>query len=196
MMENVLAQPLGLVEPDALLVRRLAEGDEEALRSLHAVYGRRLFAYALRLTGDRALAEEVLQDSLLGAWRGAREFRGEGRVLAWLLSIVHRQALNATRRKQLPVAGPEAAEAASGDAGPEDLAAAGDRRRMLARALTELSPDHRTALSLVFFQGLGLAEVARVCDCPVGTVKSRLNHAKARLRQALGRAGLEAEDLL
>ena len=189
------AQPL---DPDVALIRSLAGGDEEALRTLYATHGRRLLAYAFRLTGNRALAEEVLQDSLLAAWRGARSFRGDGRVICWLLGIVHRQALNATRRKRLPGIGLEEAEAAGTvlAAPPADVASAVDRRDALGAAIGALSVEHRAVLELVFYQQLTLAETAQVCGCPLGTVKSRLNHAKARLRQALEQAGRGAEDLL
>ena len=181
-----------------MLVRRMAAGDEAALQALYAAHGHRLFAYACRLTANRALAEEVLQDSLLAAWRGARGFRGEGRVIAWLLGIVHRQALNATRRKRLASTNLEDAEEAGAipAAPPADPAAALDRERALTAALDELSADHRAVLELVFYQGLALAEAAQVCGCPVGTIKSRLSYAKAHLRRSLESAGIHAEDLL
>ncbi len=196
-METALTQPVVVGDVEAELVRRMGSGDESALRSLYALHARRLFAHACRVTGDRATAEEVLQDSLLAAWNGARAFRGESRVITWLLGIVHRRALSATRRKQLPTSDLEqAAETAADAAGPEDHVAAADRRRALAASIARLSPDHRAVLELVFYQGLSLAEVARVCGCPVGTVKSRLSYAKAHLRGVLARSGQRAEDLL
>ncbi len=185
------------LDPDVALVKRMASGDEEALRSLYAANGRRLLAYALRLTGSEAVAEEVLQDSLLAAWQGARHYRGEARAITWLLGIVHHQALNATRRKRLPLQDLDRAVlVADRDAGPEAGAEAGERRRALQGALAELSADHRSVLELVFYQGLSLAEAAEVCACPVGTIKSRLSYAKAHLRRALAGEGLRAEDMI
>ncbi len=196
-MEIALTAPATMEDCDAELVRRMAGGEEQGLRLLFAKYGRRPFAYALRLTGSQGMAEEVLQDSLLAAWRGAREFRGEGRALAWLLGIVHRQGLNATRRKQLPIERLEAARGVPDQSeDPGEQAERNDRRMALATALDQLSVDHRTVLELVFYQGLSLNEVAQVCSCPVGTVKSRLSYAKASLRSALARAGMKEEDLL
>ena len=196
-MEIALTRPTAAMEQDQELVRRVARGDEDALRALYASYGPRLFAYALRVTGDRSVAEEVVQDTLLAVWKGARDYRGDSRVSTWLLGIVHHQSLNAVRRKRVPTTGLEGACQEAADTEKlEDLASAGDRRRALSVALAQLSPDHRAALELVFYQGLSLAETARVLDCPVGTVKSRLSYAKTHLRQALRRAGLGAEDLL
>lgn len=196
-MEIALTRPIAVVEQDQELVRRVARGDEDALRALYAGHGPRLFAYALRFTGDRSVAEEVVQDTLLAVWKGARDYRGDSRVSTWLLGIVHNQSLNAMRRKRVPTTGLEGVCQEAADAERlEDLASAGDRRRALSVALAQLSPDHRAVLQLVFYQGLSLAETARVLDCPVGTVKSRLSYAKTYLRQALRRAGLGAEDLL
>ncbi len=196
-METTLARPTTWGDPDADLVRRLAAGEEAALADLYARYGRRLYVYAYRLTGGEARAEEVLQDSLLAAWQAAPRFRGEAKVATWLLGIVHHQALNATRRKRLPVTElDEAAAAVDEAAWPDRRVEAVDRQRVLRAALDALSPEHRQVLDLVFYQGLPLAEVARVRGCPVGTVKSRLSYAKVRLRAALERAGLRAEDLL
>ena len=120
-MELALTHPATLADPDAGLIQRMAAGDEEALRSLYASHSRRLFAYAIRLTGNPAIAEEVLQDSLLAAWRGARAFRGEARVTTWLLGIVRHQALNATRRKRRETDNLEQVEDATAETGAPDL---------------------------------------------------------------------------
>ena len=195
-MEIALSQPASCTDPDNALIRSMATGDEGALRTLYAIYGRRLYAYAYRLTASEATAEEVVQDTLLAAWRGARSYRGDGRAITWLLGIVHHQALNAVRRKRLPVQGLEqAAEVADGEAGPESRAEAAERRRALQAALGQLSRDHRAVLELVFYQGLSLAEAAQVLGCPVGTVKSRLSYARTHLHEILARGGWRAEDV-
>ncbi|HOG46893.1 MAG TPA: sigma-70 family RNA polymerase sigma factor [Anaerolineae bacterium] len=195
-MEIALSQPMPRVDPDSALIRSMAAGDEGALRALYAVYGRRLYAYAYRLTGSEPVAEEVVQDSLLAAWQGAARFRGDSRAATWLLGIVHHQALNAVRRKRLPADGLEqAAAVADGDACPESHTEAGERSRALRAALGRLSREHRAALELVFYQGLSLAEAAEVLGCPVGTVKSRLSYAKANLQEILTRDGWRAEDM-
>jgi RNA polymerase sigma-70 factor (ECF subfamily) len=196
-MEIALACTSDRLNADASLVWRMAAGDEGALRALYAAYGRRVLAYAYRLTDSRLLAEEVVQDTLLAAWQGARRFRGDSRVLTWLLGIAHRQALNATRRKRLFLLDLEkAAPVADRVPGPQAQAEGLDRRRVLQGALGELSANHQAVLELVFYQELSLKEAAEVCGCPVGTVKSRLSYAKAHLREALTRAGLQAEDVL
>ncbi len=200
MLESALTAPTALADPDVALVRRMADGDEASLRALFASHGQRLFAYAYRLTGSQATAEEVVQDSLLASWRGARSFRGDSRVAAWLLGIVYRQAHSAVRRKRHPAVSLDADDGApepeAPDPRPDEAAAEGDRKRAIAEGLSSLSPEHREVLELVFYQGLSLAEVAEVTKRPVGTVKSRLSYAKTQLRAALGRGGHRREDLL
>lgn len=195
-MDTTLTLQSAYQDAERELIRRVAMGEESALAALYMQYGRRLFAHAWRVTGSQTVAEEVLQDSLLAVWQGASHFRGEARLLTWLLAIVHRQALNAVRRKRLPAASPEELAWVVDEAEElDERLALAEQRRALAAALAALSPEHRVALELVFYQGLSLAEVAQVCDCPVGTVKSRLSYAKAHLRRLLGQAGFEVEDL-
>ena len=202
-MELVLNRNMPAVDCDRDLVRQVAAGDENALRRLVDAYGQRLYAYALRITGDPAAADEAVQESLVAAWQGAGKYRGEGpgggRVIAWLLGIVHHKALNQVCRtpgggQAFASLDADALEIPAGEAPPEAQAAASERRRLVRAGLEGLSLDHRLVLELVFYQGLSLNEVAAVCGCPLGTVKSRLTYAKASLRGALSRAGWNAED--
>jgi RNA polymerase sigma-70 factor (ECF subfamily) len=182
-------------DPDYELIQRIAAGDEDALQALYAACGQRLYAYALRLTSDPAAAEEVLQDSLVAAWQGARRFRRESRPIAWLLGIVHNQALNSLRRRPVARLDEDQDLPAAPGPLPETQASLNERRRLLGGAIARLSLEQRTVLELVFYQGLSLGETAAVAGCPLGTVKSRLNYAKASLRGVLSRSGLDQEDL-
>jgi RNA polymerase sigma-70 factor (ECF subfamily) len=184
-------------DPESDLIQRIAAGDEDALQALVAACGQRLYAYALRLTGDPAAAEEVLQDSLVAVWQGARRFRRESRAIAWLLGIVHNKALNSLRLRRRILARLDEDQDLPAAPGPlpETQTALNERRRLLGSAIARLSLEHRTVLELVFYQGLSLEETAGVTGCPLGTVKSRLNYAKASLRGVLSRTGLDEEDL-
>lgn len=88
---------------DLALIQRIADQDEAALRELYASYGQRMYSYALRLTDQPQVAEDVVQDTLVVVWQSAGRFRGEGRVLAWLLGIVHHTALKALRHRSRPI---------------------------------------------------------------------------------------------
>ncbi len=171
-------------EQDLALIRRMASGDENAMREVYATYGQRLYAYALRLTNDPATAEDVTQETLVIAWRTANQFRGEGRLIAWLLGIVHHSAMKSLRHVSQPLEDVIPA----GNASPEEQAQAEDMKRWVRKGLQDLSTEHRAVLELVFYQGLTLNEVAEICNCPLGTVKSRLSYARQHLRGVLSRS--------
>ena len=183
-------------DSDSGLVRRIAAGEEMALNELVTLYGQRLYAYALRLTGEPTIAEDVLQESLIAVWQGANRYRGEGRLVAWLLGIVHNKAFGLLRqpsRHQVDSLNSEH-EIATSAPGPDDLIESDERAHLVQVGLESLSMEHRLVLELVFYQGLTLKEAAEICGCPLGTVKSRLNYAKNRLKGLLHRQGLDAED--
>lgn len=174
-------------EQDCDLVARIVAGDENAVRDLYDLYGQRLYGYSLSLTRDHALAEDVIQDTLVIAWRTASQFRGEGRLLAWLLGIVHHRAMKALRQAAKPVVPLEDNVAAAGPL-PEEQAQTRETGQWVREGLQSLSADHRAVLELVFYQGLSLNEVAEICRCPLGTIKSRLSYARRHLRGVLSRA--------
>ena len=176
---------------DLALLRRMAAGEDAALHELYALYGQRLYAYALRLTNDPAQAEDVLQDALVAIWKGARKFREEGRALAWLLGIVHHTAMKSLRHRSQPITDEMEETLEAGSPSPEQRMERIDWSACLRRGLDSLSPEHRAVLELIFYQGLSLAEVAQVCRVPLGTVKSRLSYARRHLRGVLVRNGLE-----
>ncbi len=174
-------------EQDCDLVARIVAGDENAVRDLYAAYGQRLYAYALRITGNPSTAEDVTQDTLVIAWRTAHKFRGSGRLVAWLLGITHHQAMKALRRAPREIESLEESLAASGPS-PEEQAQSAEAKRRVRQGLQDLSIEHRAVLELVFYQGLSLNEVAQVLGCPLGTVKSRLSYARKHLRGLLSRS--------
>ncbi|GAP12691.1 RNA polymerase sigma factor, sigma-70 family [Longilinea arvoryzae] len=180
-----------VVPPDQVhdfeLLRRIAGKDEAALQELYAIHGQRLYAFALRLTDDPAQAEDVVQDALVAVWNLADSYRCEGRPIAWLMGIVHHTALKSLRRRSTPLSEEDEANLAAADPLPEEQAQANQQAIWIRQGLRVLSPEHRTVLELVFYQGLSLQETAKVCGCPLGTVKSRLNYARQRLRGLLSR---------
>jgi RNA polymerase sigma-70 factor (ECF subfamily) len=185
--ETLRYEQMSELQQEIVLTARIAAKDEAALQELYAAYGQRLYAYALRLTADPAQAEDVIQDALVAVWHSARKFRGEGRLLAWLLGIVHHTAVKSLRRRSTPItAEMEASLPASGPL-PEEQVQASEQSAWVRQGLRWLSPEHRAVLELVFYQGLSLQETAQVCGCPLGTVKSRLSYARQQLRGVLSR---------
>ncbi len=197
--EAVCALPnctMQATDESAELLRRMVEGESAALASLYAVHGQKMHAFALRLTGDPTLAEDVTQEALVAAWQSARRFRGEGRVRTWLLGIVHHIAFKAMRRRRWqPISEELTATLHSPAPSPEENVQAGELTACIRRGIEQLSLKHRAALDLVFYHELSLEEAAQVCGCPLGTIKSRLSYAKAHLKEVLASAAVAGEDL-
>jgi RNA polymerase sigma-70 factor, ECF subfamily len=175
---------------DVSLLRRIGEGDEGAMAAFYREHGQVVLGQVLLVTGERALAEEVVQDTMLAVWRGAGSFRGESSVRSWVIAIARRQTRDRLRARRLRVVDDSyLAEQAVPGPGPE--ATALDRAELseVMDAIRLLAPAHREVLGLVFSAGLSLPEVAGVLEIPVGTVKSRLTAARAALSRMLDKKG-------
>lgn len=187
------AAPTAIDDPaghDGLLLRRIDQGDGDAMASLYREHGRVVFAQVLLVTGDRILAEEVVQDTMLAVWRAAGSFRGESSVRSWVIAIARRQTRDRLRRRRLHVVD-DAILADQPGAGPGPDVMALDRAELaeVQGAIRELAPAHREVLGLALGSGLSLSEVAAVLEIPVGTVKSRLAAARSALNRTLDEKG-------
>jgi RNA polymerase sigma-70 factor, ECF subfamily len=171
---------------DEHTIARIAGGDRQALTQLYLSHRQALFSYLLQLTPDYGLAEELLQDTLVAVWKSAHSFEGRSSVRTWLIGIARRQAHNALRQRGLLLADiSELDETPAPDLEPEDAALANAARDELGEAFRQLLPPHREVLALIFVHQLSYQETAQVIGVPIGTVKSRLNHAKRALRALL-----------
>jgi RNA polymerase sigma-70 factor (ECF subfamily) len=187
--------PIFTVSPDgacddAALLRRIGQGDEDAMASFYREHGRVVLAQILLVTGERVLAEEVVQDTMLAVWRGAGSFRGESSARSWVIAIARRQTRDRLRGRRLRVVN-DAFLADQPSSGPGPEATALDRAELaeVKGAIRELALPHREVLGLAFGSGLSLPEVAGVLEIPVGTVKSRLAAARTALSRILDEKG-------
>lgn len=177
---------------DEALLAGLAAGRLEDLDTLYDRYRTMAFGIARRITADDVLAEDVVQDAFLGAWRSAdRYLPGKGSVRTWLLSIVHHRAIDAIRRRR-PASGlPAEEEGARTPASmtlPDVWGEVSWRldRETVAAALATLPAPQREAVELAYFGGLTQSEIAGRTGVPLGTVKGRVRLALVALRRELG----------
>lgn len=173
----------------ASLLRACAAGDRVALERLYRGTSPQLYGLALRIVVRRDLAEEVLQEAFLSAWRHSRSFDEQrGSALAWLAGIVRNQAIDLLRRRREVGVDPGALpERVDPGAGPFDLAALSEESRALKRCLDELEESPRRSVLLAYFEGLTFEEVAARMKAPIGTVKSWVRRSLMRLRSCLER---------
>jgi RNA polymerase sigma-70 factor (ECF subfamily) len=180
-----------LADPE--LVDLVAAGDAQALAVLYDRYSRAVFSFALRMLGDRATAEELVQEVYFRAWQQARKFsEGRGTFITWLLSITHNMAIDEIRRRNRR---PQRADSADpvlmltnvrdDNPGVEDQAMLTAIREQVAVAMAALPEAQRSAIELAYFRGLTQREIAELQGEPLGTIKTRMRLAVRKLREHL-----------
>ncbi len=162
------------------LLGRIRCGDRGAFSELYRLYQPRLYGYLRRLLLNPASVEEVLDDVMLVVWKDAGKFRGDAAVSSWIFGIAYRKGLTAMRterRYQAPLDRDADASAVAGVSSHHD--------EWIRAALMRLSPDHRQVVELTYFGGFSYQEIAEIAACPLNTVKTRMFHARRRLRVLL-----------
>jgi RNA polymerase sigma-70 factor (ECF subfamily) len=175
---------------DLELLRRVSRQDERAFDELYHRHSTSLYTYLLRLVHKSTVAEDLLQEVFVAAWKGAGEFRGQAKVKTWLFRIAHNQAVSWLRhRREILTPEGELPDMPVPSIGETQVVESW-RVECLRTALDRLSPDHRAVLELAFFYELSYAEIAEVMACPLGTVKSRMSYARRYLSEMLVEMGL------
>lgn len=169
---------------DVACLADIARGDRAAFERLYRRYYDRLFRFVLRVTGRMNVVEDVINDTMIVIWRKAGEYRAAAQVSTWIFGIAYRKALKALSRESRMADVPEEA-AELGEAPPPDFLDRDGLHAAIRQAVMRLPPEHRAVVDLTFFFNRSYEEVAKILDCPVGTVKSRMFHARAKLRPLL-----------
>lgn len=177
-------------QDDAALLRAHVAGDPDAFAELVRRHRDRLWAVALRTTGDPEEAADAVQDALLSAFRRASTFRGDAQVTTWLHRIVVNACLDGMRRRKARPSDPlpdeqDRSKALSSEEPAGYLPEVSDRRADVLAALMQLNDEQRAALVLVDMEGYTVDEAADMLDCAPGTVKSRCSRGRARLAPLL-----------
>ncbi len=170
---------------EELLLRRIADGDRDAFVDLFENYHPRLFAFLFRLTRSHGSAEELANDVLLTIWKSAGRFRGESKVSTWVFGIAYRQALAHLRKRKLKLVPFGDNEKAAEDASRIDLSDRLEREDWVRRGIDDLPPKQKLTVMLVYYLGLSCDETASATGVSVGTVKTRMFHARRKLKQEL-----------
>src|SRR5690606_24470643 len=182
---------------DAALLDRIRTGDHDALHALYRKYYHPLLRFAYRIAGRLELAEETVNDVMLVVWQDAGAFEGRSKVSTWIMGIAYRKAMKLASRTRRWYARFAAADFAAAIERPEGAAEPTQRTELedlLEQALRALPPEQRAAVELTYYFGCTYEEIASIADCPVNTVKTRMFHARAKLRAllpSLGRDDLE-----
>lgn len=167
-------------EQEVALLKRIAEQDKSALAELFVNYQPRLFKFVFRLTRSYTIADEMVNDIMLLIWQKAATFRGDSKVSTWIFGIAYRQTMRRVTRKQLQIKhGVEF----------DDIPAVNDsnaeQENWVQQGIQSLPAAQQIAVELVFFLGLSYREVAEITDSSINTVKTRMFHARKKLKHIL-----------
>ena len=163
----------------------IAAGDLKAFERLYRIYHPKLTRFLMNMVHRRQLAEEALDDAMLVVWRRPESFNGSSKVSTWIFAIAYRTALKALSRHDEPREDLLAEQRASPEESAERQIEAQETHAILQQAMDQLSADHRAVVDLTYFHEMGCREIAEIMDCPIGTVKTRMHHARIHLRRML-----------
>ncbi|MDP9121517.1 MAG: sigma-70 family RNA polymerase sigma factor [Acidobacteriota bacterium] len=183
-------------ESDISLLRRVAAKDRKAFEALYHLYYQRIFGYVWKLARRAELVEEVVNDVMLVIWEKAASFDARAQVSTWIFGIAYHKALKALARQSRNERDPETEhreqrQPMAGEA-PDNLMVRRELASTLGKALLALSPEHRAVVELTYFYELSYQEIAEIVGCPVNTVKTRMFHARRRLRELLPEMGISS----
>jgi RNA polymerase sigma-70 factor, ECF subfamily len=178
---------VGAAADEALLVA-IAAGDERAMQTLYNRHRVRVFRFAIRLVDEAASAEDIVSEAFIEVWRQAARFEGRSSVSTWIMSIARFKALSVRRRRRETELDQKLAETVADQSfSPEQILLEMDRGAQLRACLTQLSPDHREIIDLVYYHDKTIEEVAEIVGVPKNTVKTRMFYARRRLAHLLSR---------
>jgi RNA polymerase sigma factor (sigma-70 family) len=168
------------------LIGRVRARELQAFEKLYRLYQPRLTRFLSNLVKRPQVLEEVVDDTMMVVWETAGNFRGASKLSTWIFSIAYRKALKARARWPDPIEEEPQDMRVSEEPGPDEQVQQDRLHQALVAAMDSLSADHRAVVDLTYFHSMGYREIAAIMDCPVDTVKTRMFHARRRLREAMG----------
>jgi len=172
---------------DVQLICRIAEGDLRAFDALYRSYFPRLVRFLDRMTRSTALIEEIINDTMYVVWDKAQTYNHTSKVSTWIFSIAYRKAAKAIGRTDEPVDMDFDLIGAEIDVEPDRQLSQRQLQQCVSRALDAIPIEQRTVVNLSFYHGMGYQEIAETMDCPVNTIKTRMFHARKRLKMLLSK---------
>jgi len=172
-------------EEEVRLVRRIAEQDRHAFELLYRIYYRRLTRFLDRVTRRPQMIDEIVDDTMLVVWRKAATFNGASQVSTWIFAIAYKKAMKAFKRERSKAQGAFHPDEPTYAPSPETTFIEGQSHSVLRRLVAELSAEQRAVVELTYYHGCAYREIAQIVGCPVDTVKTRMFHARRKLRAVL-----------
>lgn len=179
------------LEPDASFLWLIAQGDRRAMHMLFARYRARVYRYALRITKDDAVAQDLVSEVFLAVWRRSARFEGRSQVCTWLLAIAGNLAAGALKRRRHESLDQTLADSVPDLADdPEAVTGKLQEKSILAACVRKLSPAHREIIDLIYYHDKSVTEVAEIIGVPPSTVKTRMFYARNEIAELLKKRGI------
>lgn len=174
-------KPISPKQKDLILMSRIAAGDKLAMKEVYELYASNLSNFVKNWLYDPTHAADLVHETMLDVWRNAKKFEGRSTLKSWIFSIARNKSIDSNRRNSRMTYTDEVPEVAEETLSQEDHMFGIQNAKYLAQAMNELSESHKRVLHLAFFDDLKYEEIAMIENCPVGTVKTRIMHAKKKL---------------
>jgi RNA polymerase sigma-70 factor (ECF subfamily) len=172
-------------EQEEALLRRIAGQHRPSFEKLFGSYHPRIFRFVFRLTRSYSAADELANDVLLTVWQNAEQFRAESKVSTWIFGIAYRQSLRYLRKRK-----PDTVPLFDRDALAHDANSDFERQNWVQHGIQQLPPKQKLTVMLVYYLGLSCEETAVVTDSPVSTVKTRMFHARRKMKDYLAKSAV------
>jgi len=170
---------------DQKLVQKIAAGDQAAMKQLYEKHSGPLFHFAKNWLANPHEASDIVHETMLEVWQRADRFQGRSSLKSWIFSIARNKSIDKNRKGSRLSYTDEMPETETEDTSPIDALEASQDAVLLKSCIAELSETHRRMIHLAFYEDLSYREIAEIEDCPVGTVKTRILHAKKLLMRSL-----------
>jgi RNA polymerase sigma-70 factor (ECF subfamily) len=177
---------------ECALMKQVAAQRMDAFEALYRIYHPRLLRFIRGIVRRPTLVDEVLDDTMMVVWNKAHTYDRKAKVSTWIFAIAYRQALKALRKVDDAVEFGAEPQADTSRSNPEATLHRQELQQRLEQALGGLSAEHRTVIELTYYLGHSCAEIARIMDCPVDTVKTRMFYARRRMKVLLDMSWEEA----
>ncbi|MEM7281552.1 MAG: RNA polymerase sigma factor [Pseudomonadota bacterium] len=175
---------------DRVLIEQIAKDRRsDALETLYRQYQPRMIGFLRRLTQDDNLIEDVYNEVMLQIWNKAHQYKGSSKVSSWIFSIAYRACLKMLKKQQRKQEIVQALGDWFSALGASNESAESDSNDVIGKAINTLKPNHRLVVELCYFQGYSTEEISQIAGCPVNTVKTRLYHARAKIKSFIEDAG-------
>lgn len=186
LIENKKANSLKIMRQEDLnIAQRISRGDETAMKEVYDLYSGPLFNFVKNWSADPHAAGDIVHEAMMVVWRRADRYQGRSSLKSWIFSIAKNKAIDLNRKSSRMIYTDEDMDAIDAEVSPIEALENSQNASTIKSAISKLSDTHKRMIHLAFYEDLSYREISEIEGCPVGTVKTRVLHAKKLLMKDL-----------